>query len=290
MPFSDPVRTLIDELIESQHRLDTPVARFATAHDTGFAPRSQLIPLTAPGPGEQYAFQVDLDSCSGCKACVAGCHSLNGLDENETWRDVGLVLGSHSEGGTTSVSSVSVPSAFGSSAPLPSAYQQTITTACHHCEDPACLSGCPVLAYEKDPITGIAPFRAFLHERAAAKASGKNWLFFGDQKAATDFLYQDELTSLATAGTLTRLDVAFSRDQTEKIYVQTKMLAAAAELYAWLEAGAFFYVCGDASRMAKDVDAALHKVVELAGQKSPAEAAAYIQSLKTAKRYQRDVY
>ena len=155
MPFSDPVRTLIDELIESQHRLDTPVARFATAHDTGFAPRSQLIPLTAPGPGEQYAFQVDLDSCSGCKACVAGCHSLNGLDENETWRDVGLVLGSHPEGGTTSVSSVSVPSAFGSSALLPSAYQQTITTACHHCEDPACLNGCPVLAYEKDPITGI---------------------------------------------------------------------------------------------------------------------------------------
>ena len=140
------------------------------------------------------------------------------------------------------------------------------------------------------PGTGIAPFRAFLHERAAAQASGKNWLFFGDQKAATDFLYQDELTSLTTAGTLTRLDVAFSRDQTEKIYVQTKMLAAAAELYAWLEAGAFFYVCGDASRMAKDVDAALHKVVELAGQKSPAEAAAYIQSLKTAKRYQRDVY
>ena len=140
------------------------------------------------------------------------------------------------------------------------------------------------------PGTGIAPFRAFLHERAAAKASGKNWLFFGDQKAATDFLYQDELSSLTTAGTLTRLDVAFSRDQTEKIYVQTKMLAAAAELYAWLEAGAFFYVCGDASRMAKDVDAALHKVVELAGQKSPAEAAAYIQSLKTAKRYQRDVY
>lgn len=151
----DPVRTLIDELIESQHRLDTPVARFATAHDSGSAPRSQLIPLTGPAPGEQYAFQVDLDSCSGCKACVAGCHSLNGLDENETWRDVGLVLGSHPRGGTTSVSPVSVPSASSFSAPLPSAYQQTITTACHHCEDPACLNGCPVLAYEKDPVTGI---------------------------------------------------------------------------------------------------------------------------------------
>ncbi|CAM3189624.1 DmsC/YnfH family molybdoenzyme membrane anchor subunit [Rariglobus hedericola] len=131
--MTDPVRTLIDELIESQRRLDTPVARFATAHDSGNAPRSQLIPLSAPVPGEQYAFQVDLDSCTGCKACVAGCHSLNGLDENETWRDVGLVLGG------TEVHP----------------FQQTVTTACHHCEDPACLNGCPVLAYEKDPVTGI---------------------------------------------------------------------------------------------------------------------------------------
>lgn len=140
------------------------------------------------------------------------------------------------------------------------------------------------------PGTGIAPFRAFLEERAATKAPGKNWLFFGDQKAATDFLYQNELAALQSAGVLTRLDLAFSRDQPEKIYVQQKMLAAAAELYSWLEQGAYFYVCGDASRMAKDVDAALHKVVELAGKKSPAEAAAYVQSLKTAKRYQRDVY
>ena len=140
------------------------------------------------------------------------------------------------------------------------------------------------------PGTGIAPFRAFLEERAATKASGKNWLFFGDQKASSDFLYQNELTALQSAGVLTRLDLAFSRDQPEKIYVQTKMLAAAAELYAWLEQGAYFYVCGDASRMAKDVDAVLHKVVELAGQKSPEEAAAYINALKSAKRYQRDVY
>jgi formate dehydrogenase iron-sulfur subunit len=131
--MSAPVRTLIDEFIESQRRLDTPVARFAAAHDMGAAPRSQLIPLSAPGPGEHYAFQVDLDSCTGCKACVAGCHSLNGLDHGETWRDVGLALG-------------------GSEA-LP--FQQTVTTACHHCEDPACLNGCPVLAYEKDPATGI---------------------------------------------------------------------------------------------------------------------------------------
>jgi sulfite reductase (NADPH) flavoprotein alpha-component len=140
------------------------------------------------------------------------------------------------------------------------------------------------------PGTGIAPFRAFLEERAATQASGKNWLFFGDQKAATDFLYRDELETLKSSGVLTRLDVAFSRDQKEKIYVQNRMLDAAAELYAWLEQGAYFYVCGDASRMAKDVDAALHQVVELAGKKSPSEAAAYVQALKTAKRYQRDVY
>ncbi len=140
------------------------------------------------------------------------------------------------------------------------------------------------------PGTGIAPFRAFLAERAATGATGKNWLFFGDQRAATDFLYRDELTALQSSGLLTRLDLAFSRDQPEKIYVQQRMTEAAAELWSWLEAGAHFYVCGDASRMAKDVDLALHQVIETAGQKSPAEAAAYVQSLKTAKRYQRDVY
>ena len=140
------------------------------------------------------------------------------------------------------------------------------------------------------PGTGIAPFRAFLEERAATGASGRNWLFFGDQRAATDFLYRDELYALRTGGTLTRLDLAFSRDQPEKIYVQHRMLENAAELFAWLEAGAHFYVCGDATRMAKDVDAALHTVIETAGKKSPAEAAAYVQALKAAKRYARDVY
>ena len=140
------------------------------------------------------------------------------------------------------------------------------------------------------PGTGIAPFRAFLHERRAAGATGKNWLFFGDQRAATDFLYRDELAALQREGILTRLDLAFSRDQPEKIYVQQRMLEAAAELYAWLEAGAHIYVCGDASRMAKDVDAALHTVIERAGGKSAAEAAAYVQALKSAKRYARDVY
>jgi sulfite reductase (NADPH) flavoprotein alpha-component len=140
------------------------------------------------------------------------------------------------------------------------------------------------------PGTGIAPFRAFLEERAATAAPGKNWLFFGDQKAATDFLYADELHALRASGVLTRLDLAFSRDQAEKIYVQHRMLENAAELFAWLEAGAHFYVCGDASRMAKDVDAALHEIVRLAGNRTAEEAAAYVQALKTAKRYQRDVY
>ena len=140
------------------------------------------------------------------------------------------------------------------------------------------------------PGTGIAPFRAFLEERRATGARGKNWLFFGDQRAATDFLYQEELENLRREGILTRLDTAFSRDQAEKVYVQHRMLEHAAELYAWLEAGAHFYVCGDAARMAKDVDAALHQVLQKAGGKTAEAAAAYVEQLKTSKRYARDVY
>lgn len=140
------------------------------------------------------------------------------------------------------------------------------------------------------PGTGIAPFRAFLEERLATGAKGKNWLFFGDQKKDTDFLYDELLTGWQTSGFLTRLDLAFSRDQEKKIYVQDRMLENAAELWSWLEAGAHFYVCGDASRMAKDVDAALHKIVETAGGKSADEAKAYVAKLKSDKRYQRDVY
>ncbi|MBI2517812.1 MAG: sulfite reductase subunit alpha [Opitutae bacterium] len=140
------------------------------------------------------------------------------------------------------------------------------------------------------PGTGIAPFRAFLAERRATGAKGKNWLFFGDQRASTDFLYRDELHDLQRAGVLTRLDLAWSRDQTEKIYVQQRMLEHAVELYAWLETGAHFYVCGDASRMAKDVHAALLELLARAGGRTPAEAEHYLQALKTAKRYQRDVY
>lgn len=140
------------------------------------------------------------------------------------------------------------------------------------------------------PGTGIAPFRAFLQERRATGAKGKNWLFFGDQHAATDFLYRDELAAFQREGLLTQFDTAFSRDQTEKIYVQHRMIEGARSLYAWLEAGAHFYVCGDASRMAKDVEAALHKVVEIAGGRTAAQAADYVQALKAARRYARDVY
>lgn len=128
---------LLAELLAEQQRLQTPVALFSAAETNGSAAgpslARQLIPLSRPGPGEQYAFEVALESCTGCKSCVAACHALNGLDEQETWRDVGLVISTDRR----------------------QPFSQTVTTACHHCADPACLNGCPVLAYEKDPITGI---------------------------------------------------------------------------------------------------------------------------------------
>jgi len=140
------------------------------------------------------------------------------------------------------------------------------------------------------PGTGIAPFRAFLHERRAAASRGRNWLFFGDQRAATDFLYRKELEAMVGDGHLTKLSTAFSRDQAQKIYVQNRIHEDGAELWSWLQHGAHFYVCGDASRMAKDVDVALHTVAETHGGLSKDAAADYVQQLKTEKRYQRDVY
>ena len=140
------------------------------------------------------------------------------------------------------------------------------------------------------PGTGIAPFRAFLQERKVTGAEGKNWLFFGDQHQEHDYIYQDELNEWQQSGLLTHLDLAFSRDQEEKIYVQNRMLEKGAELYAWLQEGAYFYVCGDASRMAKDVDSALYEVVRQFGGLSSERAAAYIDQLKKDKRYLRDVY
>jgi sulfite reductase (NADPH) flavoprotein alpha-component len=140
------------------------------------------------------------------------------------------------------------------------------------------------------PGTGIAPFRAFLEERKATGAKGRNWLFFGAQKSNSDFFYKEELEGFQRDGVLTRLDTAFSRDQEHKIYVQTRMMEHAKELWDWLEQGAHFYVCGDAARMAKDVDKALHEIVQIAGERSEEVAGEYVQKLKSDKRYQRDVY
>jgi sulfite reductase (NADPH) flavoprotein alpha-component len=140
------------------------------------------------------------------------------------------------------------------------------------------------------PGTGIAPFRAFVQERVAVGAAGRNWLFFGDQHQATDYLYGDEWKHLQAAGKMARIDLAFSRDQATKIYVQDRMREAAAELWAWLKGGAHFYVCGDAHRMAKDVDATLHQIIVEQGGLAPAAAAEYVKQMKKDKRYQRDVY
>jgi len=140
------------------------------------------------------------------------------------------------------------------------------------------------------PGTGIAPFRAFLEERQATNAKGKAWLFFGEVSAKSCFFYKDEFDAYLADGTLTKFSTAWSRDQAEKIYVQHKMLQHSAEFWAWLEQGAIFYVCGDASRMASDVDKALHTIIEKEGGKTSEEAAAYVHAMKEAKRYRRDVY
>ena len=140
------------------------------------------------------------------------------------------------------------------------------------------------------PGTGVAPFRAFTQERVATQATGRNWLFFGDQHEATDYLYAEEWKNLLTAGKLARVDLAFSRDQARKVYVQDRMREAAAELWSWIKGGAHFYVCGDARRMAKDVDLALHQIISEQGGLDVAQAAEYVKLMKKEKRYQRDVY
>ena len=140
------------------------------------------------------------------------------------------------------------------------------------------------------PGTGIAPFRGFLHERRAIGATGRNWLFFGERSAATDFLYREELDRMVADGHLTQLDTAFSRDREHKVYVQDRMMQHAKQLWEWMEEGACFYVCGDAFRMAKDVDKTLHAIAEAQGGLSQDDAAVYMQSLKDNHRYQRDVY
>ncbi|HEX6323132.1 MAG TPA: hypothetical protein VFZ36_05350 [Vicinamibacterales bacterium] len=139
------------------------------------------------------------------------------------------------------------------------------------------------------PGTGVAPFRAFLEEREALAAPGRNWLFFGEQRRATEFFYEDEFTRWARDGFL-RLDTAFSRDQAEKVYVQHRMREHARDVYGWLEEGAEFFVCGDKERMAADVDAELHAIVEREGGRTPEQAKAYVDDLRKSKRYKRDVY
>jgi sulfite reductase (NADPH) flavoprotein alpha-component len=142
------------------------------------------------------------------------------------------------------------------------------------------------------PGTGIAPFRAFMEQRSLDGATGRNWLIFGEQHQSTDFLYGDEWLALQKQGKLHRLDVAFSRDQSFKIYVQHRMLENAKELWNWLQNGAYFYVCGDAKRMAKDVHQALITIAQKEGGLSPDAAADYVNTtlMKTEKRYLRDVY
>jgi sulfite reductase (NADPH) flavoprotein alpha-component len=140
------------------------------------------------------------------------------------------------------------------------------------------------------PGTGIAPFRAFLQERQATKASGRNWLFFGHQRSDYDFFYGEELLAMRAAGFLTRLTLAWSRDGKEKIYVQHRMREVGSDLWSWLNDGAHVYVCGDALRMAKDVETALTEIVSEHGRRTPAEAARFIAELKATDRYQADVY
>ena len=140
------------------------------------------------------------------------------------------------------------------------------------------------------PGTGIAPFRAFVEERAATGADGRSWLFFGDRNRETDFLYGEEFERYHADGKLTRIDLAFSRDQEEKVYVQHRMLENGAELYAWLNDGAMFYVCGDASRMAGDVHEALITIAEREGGQSREAAEACLKQLQDDRRYLRDVY
>jgi sulfite reductase (NADPH) flavoprotein alpha-component len=140
------------------------------------------------------------------------------------------------------------------------------------------------------PGTGIAAFRGFLTERDAISAVGRSWLFFGEQHFASDFLYQTEIQNWQNTGALTKVNVAFSRDQAEKIYVQQRMLENGAELFEWIEGGAYFYVCGKKDPMSNDVEQALTQIIQQYGNKSNEEAIAYINVLKDTHRYHKDVY
>ncbi len=158
---------------------------------------------------------------------------------------------------------------------------------CHHFALPRDPATATIMV---GPGTGIAPFRAFLHERRAVAAPGKNWLFFGDQHEATDFLLHDELRDLQQQQVLTRLSTAFSRDQPERIYVQDRLLEAAESVWEWISGGAHFYICGDAARMASDVDRVLHQIIATAGGMTQTAAEEYVREMVQTGRYQKDVY
>ncbi len=138
--------------------------------------------------------------------------------------------------------------------------------------------------------TGVAPYRAFLEEREETEASGKSWLFFGEQYFVTDFLYQTEWQRWLKDGVLTKMDVAFSRDTAEKVYVQHRIQEKSKEFFNWLEDGAYIYVCGDEKYMAKDVHATILSVIETEGNLTKEEAEEYLANLRGEKRYLRDVY
>jgi sulfite reductase (NADPH) flavoprotein alpha-component len=140
------------------------------------------------------------------------------------------------------------------------------------------------------PGTGVAPFRAFMQEREARDATGDNWMFFGDQTFTQDFLYQVEWQNYLKSGLLTRMDVAFSRDQAQKVYVQDRLKEQASDVFAWLERGAHLYICGDANRMAKDVHQTLNEIIQEHGKLTAEQAEDYLKSLRSSKRYQKDVY
>ena len=140
------------------------------------------------------------------------------------------------------------------------------------------------------PGTGVAPFRAFMQERIAINAPGRNWLFFGHQRSSFDFFYEDEFKQMKASGALTRLSLAWSRDGDQKIYVQDRMREVGRDIWSWLADGAHLYVCGDAKRMAKDVEIALVDIVAQHGVRSTEEAVAFVSELKKKGRYQQDVY
>jgi len=140
------------------------------------------------------------------------------------------------------------------------------------------------------PGTGIAPFRAFMQEREASEAEGKNWLFFGNPNFTQDFLYQVEWQAYVKSGLLTKLSLAFSRDQANKIYVQDRLAEQGEDIFRWLEQGAHFYVCGDAMHMAKDVELVLLEIIQKFGNKNEQDAKQYLVAMRKSKRYQKDVY